>query len=75
MNAMHVGDAEAAGAINGMRAIYGPKPLPSVGQWVQGTVGGRRFSGAVTLAEPGRVVVDVDGATVTVRPSDLDDWT
>ena len=66
------GDREASGAIDGMREVYG-RPLPSVGQWVTGVVHGNRFSGEVLSAEPGRVAVELDGAWIVVRPSDIDD--
>ena len=70
------GDREAAGAVAGMATVYGGVPLPSLGQHVFGTSGGKRFSGEVTFAQPGQVVVEVDdGVTVTVPPSALDDWT
>lgn len=70
----HPGDAEADGAAAGMRDLYGPRPLPAIGQWVEGTTCGRRFSGEVQQAEPGRVVVEIDGAWLIVRPSEINDW-
>ena len=62
------GDAEAAGAIAGMREVYG-RPLPSIGQWVRGECRGRMFSGEVVEAEPGLVVVKIDDMQIVVPPS------
>ena len=66
------GDAEAAGAIAGMREVYG-RPLPSIGQWVHGECRGRAFSGEVVEAEPGMVVVKVDELKIMVPPSAIED--
>lgn len=67
-----MGDAEAAGAVAGMVEVYG-RPLPEVGQWVSGESCGRRFSGTVASAEPGRVGVRIDQyLSIVVRPSDID---
>jgi len=68
---MSAGDREAAGAIAGMQEVYG-RPLPSVDDWVQGESGGKRFSGRVMSAEPGRVSVEIDGGWIVVPPSALD---
>lgn len=67
----HAGDAEAEAAIRGMQSVYGI-PLPDVDQWVTGQVNGRRFSGRVSSAEPGRISIEIDGAWIVCRPSDLD---
>lgn len=75
MQTQTAGDREAAGAVAGMTAVYGGSPLPSIGQHVFGTAGGKRFSGEVVFAQPGQVVVEVDtGCTVSVPPSALDAW-
>ena len=66
------GDREAAGAIAGMREVYG-RPLPEIGQWVTGQYGGTRFSGEVLSSGPGRVAVQIDYLTITVPPSAIDD--
>lgn len=68
------GDAEADGAVAGMRAVYG-RPMPSLGQWVTGTTCGRSFSGTVASVEPGSVGIRIDEySSIVVRPSDLDNW-
>jgi len=51
-----------------------PRPLPAEGDWVNGTTCGRRFSGYVQQAEPGRIVIEVSGAWLIVRPDDLENW-
>lgn len=72
--ATHPGDAEADGAVAGMREVYG-RPLPEIGQWVTGTSGGKSFSGTVASVETGSVGVRVDEfLSLVVRPSDIDDW-
>lgn len=69
----HPGDAEAAGAIAGMRETYGPAPLPTRGQAIRGVTKGKRWSGTCVHAEPGRVIVEVDDeAYLTVPPSDIE---
>lgn len=73
MSTQMAGDAEAAGAVAGMRSVYG-RPLPSLGQWVQGETCGKRFSGEVLAAEPGSVTVQLDGAVLVVPPSAIWDW-
>ncbi|MGI9176389.1 MAG: hypothetical protein ACR2IT_00860 [Pirellulales bacterium] len=70
----HPGDAEAVAAINGLAEVYGGPLLPDEGQWVTGVTCGKRFSGCVQSAEPGRVVVEIDGAWLVVRPSEIDAW-
>lgn len=68
------GDAEAEGAVAGMRAVYG-RGMPDLGQWVTGTTCGRTFSGTVASVEPGSVGIRIDEySSIVVRPSDLDDW-
>lgn len=68
------GDSEAEAAIRGMQETYGPAPLPAIGQWVTGRTGRRTFSGEVSESEPGRVVVEIDGAWLIVTPSEIDPW-
>lgn len=70
----HPGDSEADAAIRGMQEVYGPAPLPAIGQWVTGRTGRRTFSGEVSESEPGRVVVEIDGAWLIVSPSEIDPW-
>ena len=67
-----IGDREAAGAIEGMREVYG-RPLPSIGDWVRGECRGRAFSGEVVEAEPGLVLVKVDDLKIMVPPSAIED--
>ena len=75
MNATQTaGDREAAGAVAAMRQTYGAVELPSIGQWVQGTTHGKRFSGEVVQADPRQITVQLDGAVVIVPPSALDAW-
>jgi hypothetical protein len=55
------GDAEAAAAVAGMQDVYG-RPLPSVGDWVNGESGGKRWAGRVLDVIGGqRVLIDLDG--------------
>lgn len=65
------GDAEAVAAVRGMQETYG-RPLPVPGDLVTGTAGGRRFTGTVLAAEPGRVAVEIDGAWIVCSPDDID---
>jgi hypothetical protein len=44
-----------------------------VGDWVSGEYAGRRFSGTVMAAGPGRVAVQIDYLTITVPPSAIDE--
>lgn len=73
---MDAHEREAAGAINAMGEVYGTfTPLPAEGSEVTGSSGGKRFSGIVQSAEPGRVVVEIDGAWIAVRPWEIDSET
>jgi hypothetical protein len=63
-------EREAAGAVAGMVETYGQ--TLSVGDWVQGTAGGKRFSGEIAEIDGDRVVVEVDGAWLTVSRSDIE---
>jgi hypothetical protein len=63
---------EYAAAVQGMNEVYGgDQPLPSIGDWVNGEYGGKRFSGHVMAAEPGRVAIEIDGAWIVVRPENI----
>jgi hypothetical protein len=62
---------EYAAAVAGMQDTYG-KPLPEPGDAVTGTAVGKRFEGVVLASGPGRVVVEIDGAWIVCRPTDLD---
>jgi preprotein translocase subunit YajC len=53
-----------------MHLIYG-RSL-TVGDWVQGTAGQKRFSGMVAEIDRDRVVVEIDGAWLTVSKSDIE---
>jgi len=56
------GDAEADAAAAGMQETYG-RPLPSVGDWVNGSSHGKTWAGRVVdvSADGSTVVVDLDG--------------
>jgi hypothetical protein len=45
--------------------------LPSIGDHVNGNSGGKPWSGRVQQVEPGRVVVEIDGAWIVVPPEDI----
>jgi hypothetical protein len=63
---------EYAAAVNGMAETYGsPRELPAVGDFVNGITAGRRWSGYVIAAEPGRLAVDCDGAWIVAHPDDI----
>ena len=75
---MDAHDREYQAAVNGMADLYGelpdasePHPLPSVGDWVNGIAGGKRFSGYVQQVEPGRIVVETDRSWVVVSAEHL----
>jgi hypothetical protein len=53
------GDAEAAAAVAGMQDVYG-RPLPSIGDWINGSSGGKQWAGRVIGVEGSTVLVDVD---------------
>jgi len=75
---MDAHEREAAAAVAGMVETYGPhgpSGLPAEGSEVTGCTGNRRFSGIVQSAEPGRVVVEIDGAWLIVRPWEIDSET
>jgi hypothetical protein len=63
---------EYAAAVQGMNEVYGGEhPLPSIGDWVNGEYGGKRFSGHVMTSEPGRVAIEIDGGWIVVRPEHI----
>jgi len=68
MDAHH---AEYAGAIAGMAETYGRKHDVAVGDFVSGKSGGRPWSGRVQVIEGDRMVVDVDGAWLSVSTQDI----
>ena len=69
---MDAHEREYLGAVTGMIESSGCYPLPLEGAEVTGTAGGKRFSGIVQSAEPGRVVVEIDGGWIWARPEDID---
>jgi len=63
---------EYAAAVAGMNETYGtPANLPAVGDFVSGCTCGRRWSGYVMSAEPGRLAVECSGAWIVVSPADI----
>lgn len=69
---MDAHEREYLGAVAGMNELSGCYPLPLEGAEVTGSASGRRFKGTVQSAEPGRVVVEIDGAWIWVRPEHID---
>jgi ribosome maturation factor RimP len=67
---MDAHEREAAGAVDGMVETYGQRV--TVGDWVQGTVFQKRFSGMVAEIDGDRVVVEIDGAWLTVSRNDIE---
>jgi hypothetical protein len=45
--------------------------LPAVGDWVSGCSGRKPWQGRVQQAEPGRIVVEIDGAWLVVSEEDI----
>ena len=66
---------EYAGAIAGMAETYGWRDTgntqPAVGDFVSGLTAGRRWSGHVQAVEGDRMVVDVEGAWLSVSTRDI----
>jgi len=66
---------EYAGAIAGMAETYGLRDTgntqPAVGDFVSGLTAGRRWSGHVQAVEGDRMVVDVEGAWLSVSTRDI----
>jgi hypothetical protein len=70
MNDAH--EREYAGAVAGMNEMYGTaKGLPAIGDFVSGCTCGKRWSGHVMTAEPGRLAIEVSGAWIVVDPADI----
>jgi len=69
---MDAHECEYLGAVAGMNDASGCYPLPLEGAEVTGSAGGRRFRGIVQSAEPGRVVVEISGAWISVGPECID---
>jgi hypothetical protein len=65
--------AEYAAAVAGMQETYGTgtTDTPAVGDFVSGLTAGRRWSGRVQAVEADRMVVDVDGAVLSVSTQDI----
>jgi hypothetical protein len=68
-------DREYAAAVAGMQDTYGTgtttTPNLAVGDFVSGLTAGRRWSGRVQAVEADRMVVDVDGAVLSVSTHDI----
>lgn len=68
---------EYLGAVAGMQDTYGTgwkdttNTTPAVGDFVSGLTAGRRWSGRVQAVEADRMVVDVDGAVLSVSTQDI----
>lgn len=69
---MDAHEREYAAAVAGINEAAGRRPLPAEGETVTGTTCGKRFSGIVQSAETNRIVVEIDGAWLVVRPHELD---
>ena len=69
---MNAHENEYAGAVAGMQETYGrPANLPAVGDFISGCTCGKRWSGYVLTAEPGRLAIEVSGAWIVVNPEDI----
>ena len=70
-------DREYAAAVAGMQDTYGTgwrdttNTPYAVGDFVSGLTAGRRWSGHVQAVEDDRMVVDVDGAWLSVSVADI----
>jgi hypothetical protein len=64
---------EYAAAVAGMQDTYGTPAitLPAVGDFVSGLTAKRRWSGHVQAVDGDRMVVDVDGAWLSVSVADI----
>jgi len=67
---------EYAAAVAGMQDTYGTgwrdtNNTPAVGDFVSGLTAERRWSGHVQAVEGDRMVVDVDGAWLSVNVKDI----
>ena len=66
------GDAEAAGAIAGMREIYGMS-LPDRGQAIRGITEGKRWSGTCAHSDEFWTIVEIEPEVyVKVRTTDIE---
>jgi len=69
---MDAHENEYAAAVAGMNETYGScRNLPAVGDFVSGITCGKRWSGYVMSAEPGRLAVECGGAWIAVDPADI----
>ena len=69
---MDAHENEYAAAAEGMAEVYGsPRELPAIGDFVNGITCGRRWSGYVMTAEPGRLSIEVGGGWIVVHPDDV----
>jgi hypothetical protein len=77
---MDAHENEYLGAVAGMTETYGtgwsdtsntPKHEHAVGDFVSGLTAGRRWSGHVQVIEGDRMLVDVDGAWLSVGTQDI----
>lgn len=66
---------EYAAAADGMAETYGrpDRPLPAVGDFVNGVTAGRRWCGHVLEVDANRLAVDCEGAWIVVHPRDVID--
>ncbi len=64
------GDAEASAAIAGMQDVYG-RSLPSIGDWINGSSGGKQWAGRVIGVEGSTVMVDVDCGVIVAPVSHI----
>ena len=71
MTHMDANAREYAGAVAGMAETYGRPHDVAVGDFVSGRSGGRPWSGRVQVIEGDRMIVDVDGAWLSVSTQDI----
>ena len=48
-----------------------PRVTYAIGDWVNGITKGKRWSGRIQQLEPGRAVIEADGAWLVVDPADI----
>jgi hypothetical protein len=70
MTNMDAHNREYAGAVAGMQETYGRKEV-AVGDFLSGLTAERRWSGHVQAVDGDRMVVDVDGAWLSVSTQDI----
>jgi hypothetical protein len=51
-----------------MQDVYG-RPLPSIGDWINGSSGGKQWSGRVMDVSGSTVIVGLDGGAHLVAPT------